>query len=117
MFFSGFNDLPAFLAEIEPVVRDLGSEGPPDVVLALARHARRVIAATALGAGVEEAWLGEQTPEVLVDLAAAVLEVNLDFFVQVLAPRVAQATVPLARLSELGSAGPVVAGGTTGLAA
>ena len=56
----------------------------------------------AVGAGVEEKWLGEQTTEVLVDLATAVLEVNMDFFVQVLLPRVTAAIGPLGRLSSLG---------------
>ncbi len=50
----------------------------------------------------EEKWLGEQTTEVLVDLATAVLEVNMDFFVQVLLPRVTAAIGPLGRLSSLG---------------
>jgi hypothetical protein len=97
--------LPAFLAAIEPVVRQLGAAGVQhdDLLGALATHAPNLIEATALGAGVTTDWLGEQTPEVLVDLAAAVLEVNMDFFVQVLMPRVTAATVPLGRLSSLGN--------------
>lgn len=95
--------LPAFLAAIEPVVRRLGAGAQDDLLGALATHAPNVIEATALGAGVSADWLGEQTPEVLVELAAAVLEVNMDFFVQVLMPRVTAATVPLGRLSSLGN--------------
>lgn len=104
--------LPAFLAAIEPVVRELGSGAPDDLLGALATHAPNVIAATALGAGVSADWLGEQTPEVLVELAAAVLEVNMDFFVQVLLPRTVAAMEQLRRLSELAPTG-----GTAGLAA
>lgn len=101
-------NLPAFLAAIEPVVRQLGASSTgatgakDDLLLALATHAPNVIKATAVGAGVEEKWLGEQTTEVLVDLATAVLEVNMDFFVQVLLPRVTAAIGPLGRLSSLG---------------
>ena len=104
--------LPAFLAAIEPVVRELGAGAQDDLMGALATHAPNVIEATALGAGVSADWLGEQTPEVLVDLAAAVLEVNMDFFVQVLLPRTVAAMEQLRRLSELAPTG-----GTTGLAA
>ena len=101
-------NLPAFLAAIEPVVRQLGASSAgatgakDDLLLALATHAPNVIKATAVGAEVEEKWLGEQTTEVLVDLATAVLEVNMDFFVQVLLPRVTAAIGPLGRLSSLG---------------
>lgn len=101
-------NLPAFLAAIEPVVRQLGASSAgatgakDDLLLALATHAPNVIKATAVGACVEEKWLGEQTTEVLVDLATAVLEVNMDFFVQVLLPRVTAAIGPLGRLSSLG---------------
>ena len=100
-------NLPAFLAAIEPVVRQLsassaGATGAKDdLLLALATHAPNVITATAVGAGVDEAWLGDQTTDVLVDLALAVLEVNMDFFVQVLL-RVTAAIGPLGRLSSLG---------------
>lgn len=114
-------NLPAFLAAIEPVVRQLGASSASatgakdDLLLALATHAPNVIKATAVGAEVEEKWLGDQTTEVLVDLATAVLEVNMDFFVQVLLPRLTAAIVPLGRLSSLGT--PVATGGMTGLAA
>lgn len=107
--------LPAFLAAIEPVVRELGAGAQDDLMGALATHAPNVIEATALGAGVSADWLGEQTTEVLVDLATAVLEVNMDFFVQVLLPRVTAAIGPLGRLSSLGT--PAATGGMTGLAA
>lgn len=100
-------DLPAFLAAIEPVVRQLGASSAgggakDDLLRALATHAPNVIKATAVGSGVQEQWLGDQTPDVLVDLAAAVLEVNMDFFVQALMPRVTAATGQLGRLSGLG---------------
>lgn len=92
-------DLPAFVAAVEPIARELASG---DIVGALARHADAVIEATAIGAGVERAWLGEQTPDVLVDLAARVLEVNADFFVQRVMPRVTAAAERLSAITASG---------------
>lgn len=103
-------DLPAFLAAIEPVVGSLGllgGSGAAGVLALLATHGQRLIEATALGAGVEATWLGEQTSDVLVDLAVAVVEVNIDFFVRVLLPKVTAATQEMTALG----------GGMTGLAA
>ncbi|MFN4295084.1 MAG: DUF6631 family protein [Thermoflexales bacterium] len=99
-------DLPAFLAAIEPIAREL-ADG--DILAALAKHADRVIEATAIGTGVERAWLEEQTPDVLVDMAAKVLEVNADFFVRQVLPRVTAAAERLAAM-QAGSG----SGGTSG---
>ena len=80
-------DLPAFARTIEPIARDLLAG---DVAGALARNADALIAATAIGARVERDWLDEQTAEELVALAIAVVEVNADFFVRRLLPRLTQ---------------------------
>lgn len=96
-------DLPAFLAAIEPIAREL-ADG--DLLSALAHHADAVIEATCIGASVERAWLEEQTPDVLVGLAAQVVEVNGDFFVRQVLPRVTAAAERLASLT--------VSGGTSG---
>lgn len=95
-------DLPAFLTAIEPIAREL-ERG--DLLAAIARHAEAVITATAIGAGVERAWLEEQTPDVLVDLAAQVLEANADFFVRHVLPTVERAAKVMAA---------IVSGGTSG---
>lgn len=92
-------DLPAFLAAIEPVAREMESG---DLFAALARHADGVIAATAIGAGVERSWLEEQTPDVLIELAAKVLEVNADFFARAVLPKVAAAAERLAAMTGSG---------------
>ncbi|MCX8016397.1 MAG: hypothetical protein N2690_00645 [Rhodocyclaceae bacterium] len=95
-------DLPAFLAAIEPIARELAAG---DLMGALIRQADAVIAATAIGAGVERAWLEEQTPEVLVDLATRVLEVNADFFVRAVLPRLTAAAESLAMIASGGTPG------------
>lgn len=97
-------DLPAFLAAVEPIARDLAAG---DILAALARHADGVIAATAIGAGVERAWLEQQDADVLVDLAARVVEVNADFFVRRVLPAITQAAERLAAMQT-------VSGGTNG---
>ncbi|WP_126457882.1 hypothetical protein [Sulfuritortus calidifontis] len=95
-------DLPAFLKAIEPIAAEIASG---DIMGALLRHADAVIEATAIGARVDRAWLGAQKPDVLVELASRVLEVNWDFFVQRVLPAINQAAERLAR---------IVSGGTSG---
>jgi len=95
-------DLPRFLAAIEPIAQELARG---DILAALARHADRVIEATAIGAGVDRAWLEEQTPDVLVDLAAQVLEVNADFFARAVMPRITQAAERIASTLSGGMSG------------
>jgi hypothetical protein len=95
-------DLPAFLAAVEPIARELARG---DILAALAKHADRVIEATCIGAGVERAWLEAQTPDVLVDLAAKVLEANADFFVKNVLPRVSDAAERLAQIASGGTSG------------
>lgn len=92
-------DLPAFLAAVEPIARDMAAG---ELRWALARNARCLIQATAIGAGVDKAWLEEQTPDVLIDLAARVLEVNADFFVRSVLPKVTEAAERLATLTASG---------------
>lgn len=98
--------LPAFLRACEPIASALMVG---DLQSALLHHADDLITATALGADVDRSWLEDQTAEVLVDLAAQIIEVNIDFFVQTLLPRINAAA------DRISSALP--AGGTSGSAA
>lgn len=95
-------DLPAFLAAIEPIAAEVASG---DILGALLRHADAVIAATAIGARVERAWLEQQTPDVLVELAARVLEANADFFVQRVMPALTAASERIAKIASGGTPG------------
>jgi hypothetical protein len=70
----------------------------------LMRHADAVIEATAIGAGCERVWLEDQTPDVLAELAAKVLEVNADFFVRRVLP-VMTAADRLAQSAQTASGG------------
>ncbi len=95
-------DLPRFLKAIEPIAADLASG---DIAGALMRHADAVIEATAIGAGCDRAWLEDQTPDVLVELSAKVIEVNADFFVQKVLPAMQAAAGTLARIASGGTSG------------
>lgn len=101
-------DLPAFLAAVEPIARELMAG---DVMAALAHHADALIQAVCIGARVEREWLDKQTADVLVELAAAVIEVNADFFARRVLPAVTQAAQALESLT----ASPTGSGGTPGL--
>jgi hypothetical protein len=95
-------DLPAFVRAITPLVRRISADGHADIdwVDVMLHHADEVVTATALGAGVEVAWLNEQTPEVLVSLAIAVVEVNAGFFMQTLLPHLLNASEMMARMTQ-----------------
>lgn len=95
-------DLPAFLKAIEPIAAEIASG---DIMGALLRHADAVIEATAIGARVERAWLDQQTPDVLVELASRVLEVNADFFVQRVLPVINLAAGRLSKIASGGTSG------------
>lgn len=95
-------DLPAFLAAVEPIARDLATG---DILAALTRNADALITATAIGAGVERAWLEAQDADVLVDLAARVLEVNTDFFVRRVLPKLAAAADRVSLIASGGTSG------------
>lgn len=96
-------DLPRFLRAVEPIARD-AAQG--DIAGALMRHADALIEATAIGAAVDRAWLEQQTPEVLLDLASRVLEVNADFFLQRVLPAINAASDRIARIASGGTSGP-----------
>jgi hypothetical protein len=95
-------DLPRFLKAIEPMAAELAAG---DIAAALMRHADAVIEATAIGAGVERAWLEDQTPDVLAELAARVLEVNADFFVRRVLPVIQGAADRLTQSAQTASGG------------
>lgn len=78
-------ELAAFSRAIEPIAVDLAGG---DVIAALTRNAEALIEATCVAARVDEAWLGEQTGDVLVELAAAAMEINAGFFVERILPRI-----------------------------
>lgn len=70
----------------EPIMRAVAEAGSFDP-MKLLRHADDIIALVALATGTEEAWVGDLDATDLMELAAAVIEVNADFFTRSLVPR------------------------------
>ncbi|MEW5708779.1 MAG: DUF6631 family protein [Pseudomonadota bacterium] len=91
--------LAAFLRAAEPLLQDLASE-EIDWLGLLARHGERLVEACAVACGKPRAWIEALAPDEFLRLAAAVAEVNGDFFVRRLLPALQEAA---ARLS--GAAG------------
>lgn len=95
--------LSAFVRTIEPIVQAV-AEG--DILAALGRNADALIEAVCIGAGVERAWLEEREVDVLVELAAEVIEVNADFFVQRILPKIETAGGVISSWSSLAASTP-----------
>lgn len=87
-------ELPAFLAAVKPIAAELSAG--VELVDLLADQAEAIIAAVAIGARVERAWLDELLPDDLVALAGAVLEVNADFFARRVLPAMTERMTGLA---------------------
>lgn len=79
--------LGAFLRAVQPIAAELVN-GEVDVVALLADHTERVLAALSAATGQPHAWVAALALDEAVLLAAAVIEVNADFFVQRVMPAV-----------------------------
>ncbi len=81
--------LPAFLKAIEPLFdfvagKDFSKEFDRDFIRHLAEYIEPLIEAVCIGSGADRKWLEEQDAQVLVELTAKIIEVNVDFFAGVL---------------------------------
>lgn len=94
--------LGAFLRAVQPIAAEL-VKGEVDVVALLADHTERVLAALSAATGQPHAWVAALALDEAVLLAAAVIEVNADFFVQRVLPA---ATAALASLPLLPTSTP-----------
>jgi hypothetical protein len=98
-------ELPRLLAAVRPLAADLSAE--PDWLDLLARHGEAVLELLAITTRGERAWINDLSLEDAVQLAAAVFEVNADFFVGRVVPAIQGAAQRLAPiLSQIqGAAG------------
>lgn len=97
-------ELPRLLAVVRPLAADLSAE--PDWFDLLARHGEAVLDLLALTTRRERAWVNDLSLDAAVTLAAAVFEVNADFFVGQLAPAIqgaAQRLAPTLRQMQAGT--------------
>lgn len=91
-------ELPRLLTIVRPLAEELSGE--PDWIVLLARHGESVLDLLAITARRERAWINDLSLEDAVQLAAAVFEVNADFFVAHVVPAiqcVAQRLAPTLR--------------------
>ena len=93
--------LPEFMRHVEPIIAVVVVTDEVDQICkAILQNIDHVIEAVIIGAGVEREWLQEQTPDVLVELASKVIEVNADFFGQRIMPKITEANQGLSALSR-----------------
>jgi hypothetical protein len=97
-------ELPRLLAAVRPIAADLSAE--PDWFALLARHGEAVLDLLAITTRRERAWVNDLSLDEAVTLAAAVFEVNADFFVGQVAPAIqgaAQRLAPTLRQIQAGT--------------
>ena len=94
-------ELPRLLAAVRPLAADLSAE--PDWFDLLARHGEAVLELLAITTRRERAWINDLSLDDAVQLAAAVFEVNADFFVRQVAPAIQGAAQRLAPILSAGT--------------
>lgn len=90
-------ELPAFSRAIAPIAADLAAG---DVLGALMRNVEALTEAAAIAGRVDRDWLGEQTADVLVELATVAIEANADFFTRRVLPQIQQAAKVIGTLMD-----------------
>lgn len=80
--------IPAFTRAISPIMGPLLAG---DMLAAVSVGGEDLVRAIAIATGESEEWLGDLLPDEFIQLAAAVVEVNADFFVHRLAPTLSTA--------------------------
>lgn len=78
--------LPAFIKAVSPFLGAFKTGAEVDFIGLLADHGESVLDACAIGSGTDRAFIDDLDPAQLVQIAQAVVEVNMDFFTQSLAP-------------------------------
>lgn len=91
-------ELPAFVRALEPI---FGALAVGDLAGTLVHNAEALIEAVRIGARIDRAWLDERDCDALLALAEAVIEVNADFFIRRLLPRLEAAAETIGKLSSL----------------
>ncbi|MEW5837168.1 MAG: DUF6631 family protein [Pseudomonadota bacterium] len=94
-------ELPRILAAVRPIAADLSTE--PDWLDLLGRHGEAVLELLALATRRDRAWIEGLALDEAVTLAAAVFEVNADFFVRRVAPSIEQGGERLAPILSAGT--------------
>lgn len=81
--------IPAFTRAISPIMGPLLAG---DMLAAVSVGGEDLVRAIAIATGEPEDWLGDLLPDEFIQLAAAVVEVNADFFVHRVMPELTRTT-------------------------
>lgn len=92
---------PAFARAIRPLAPALDAD-EPDWLALVAEHGEALIEAASVATGIGRDDLGRLDPDEFIEIAAAILAVNMDFFVRRLAPAVKAAEGKILALSGAG---------------
>lgn len=77
--------IPPFLRAAGPLIAEIGL-AQPDWIYLFSEHGERLIEAIGIAVGRPAAWVAALEGDEAIRLAAAVLEVNADFFIRRMAP-------------------------------
>lgn len=109
-------ELPAFSRAIEPFLQQIlamGDDEDLDVAELLIGNMDQAIEAVSIGARIHRDTLDQISLDELVELAGAVIEINFDFFIRRVIPRVSKLTEALmARAAGLPSSPTSLAAGS-----
>lgn len=92
--------IPAFAKAILPVS---GFMARGDLVAAMAVAGDDLVAAVTVATGEPHEWVANLLPDEFVALATAVMEVNTDFFVQRVAPKLVAAAESMKKIAPAGA--------------
>lgn len=84
--------LPRFVRAIQPAAPQLAGDKDIDWLALIAQHGEALIGAAAVATGIEAREIESLAPDEFVLLCGAIFEVNVDFFVQRLAPALERAS-------------------------
>jgi len=91
-------EVPAFARAVQPIAASLSAS--PDWLALLADHGEAVIEAIAIASRRPVDWVAGLDLDEAVQLAESVFEVNADFFIRRLLPRVTQAAARIGQTVE-----------------
>ncbi len=91
-------EVPAFARAVQPIAASLSAS--PDWLALLADHGEAVIEAIAIASRRPRDWVASLDLDEAVQLAESVFEVNADFFIRRLLPRVTRAAALIGQTLE-----------------
>lgn len=104
-------EVPAFARAVQPVASHLSAS--PDWLALLAEHGEALIDAVAIASRRPKEWVTALDLDDAVRLVEAVFEVNADFFIQRVLPRLTEAAARVAQTASAQTPGPTRSSGSS----